>query len=130
MCHLFIDTVRHWIFQCQLFIGTLSQNGLLPLGTGSHIQILDTSLCPYRVPFHRLVQTISGHQGHHLGGAGGATAPLKPQLVPHISQAPSSNSSWFSIIPTKIQMCHHFNITFSYILHFFFFFFFVTKTGP
>ena len=48
--------------------------------------------------------------------------PPKPQLAPHILQAPRSNSSWFSIIATEIQMCYHFNITFSYILYFFFFF--------
>ena len=39
--------------------------------------------------------------------------PPKPQLAPHIPQAPRSNSSWFSIIPTEIQMCHHFSIPFS-----------------
>ena len=68
-------------------------------------------------------------QGCHLGdagggGEGGATAlpkpqvapPRKPQLAPHIPQAPRSNSSCFSIIPTEIQMHHHFNITFSYTL--------------
>ena len=55
------------------------------------------------------------------------SCPPKPQLAPHIPQAPRSYSHWFSIIPTEIQMCHHFNITFSYILHSFFF---VTKTGP
>ena len=65
-------------------------------------------------------------QGRHLGGAGGVNCPCqdsscppKPQLAPHILQAPRSNSSWFSIIPTEIQMCHHFNITFSYILYVF-----------
>ena len=67
-------------------------------------------------------------QGRHLGGAGGGGAtepPPKPQLTPHTPQSPRSNSSWFSIIPTEIQMCHHFNIIFSYILYFFFFFFFL-----
>ena len=71
--------------------------------------------------------------GVSFGGVlGGSTspsktqlAPPKPQLAPHIPQAPRSNSSWFSIIPIEIQMCHHFNITFSYILFFFFFFFFL-----
>ena len=59
------------------------------------------------------------------GGVWGATAlpktqappPPSPkaQLAPLVPQAPRSNSSWFSIIPTEIKMCHHFNITFSYI---------------
>ena len=63
-------------------------------------------------------------QGRHLGGGGQLPSPRlkfpppKPQVAPHIPQAPRSNSSWFSIIPTEIQMCHHFDITFSYILHF------------
>ena len=48
--------------------------------------------------------------------------PPMPQLAPHIPQAPRSNSSWFSIIPIEIQMCHHFSITFSYIYIYFFFF--------
>ena len=76
-------------------------------------------------------------QGRHLGG-GGATAPSKPQvappppkpqLAPHIPQAPGSNSSWFSIIPTEIQMCHHFNTTFGYILHVFLFCFLWLRQG-
>ena len=71
-----------------------------------------------------------------LGGGGGGgelppsrlklpPPPQKPQLAPHIPQAPRSNSSWFSIIPTEIQMCNHFSITFSYILYVFFFVFFL-----
>ena len=78
-------------------------------------------------------------QGHHLGvlggGEGGGNCPLKTQvppphppslnLPPTIPQAPRSNSSWFSIIPIEIQVCHHFNITFSYILYDFFFSFFI-----
>ena len=81
--------------------------------------------------------SLGGTRGIIWGVLRGATAPLKtqvalpkPQLAPHIPQAPRSNSSWFSIIPTEIQMCHHFNITFSYILYVFFWVFFVTKTGP
>ena len=59
--------------------------------------------------------------------ASGPPPPTKPQLAPHITQAPRSNSSWFSIIPAKIQMCHHFNITFSFILHVFFCFCFLWR---
>ena len=67
-------------------------------------------------------------QGRHIWeGGGGSTCPPqtqvvppKPQLAPLIPQAPRRNSSWFSIIPTEIQMCHHFNITFCYSLYFFF----------
>ena len=53
---------------------------------------------------------FSESQGHQLGGGPvGApktqvSTPPQPQLAPLIPQAPRSNSSWFSIIPTEIEM--------------------------
>ena len=78
-------------------------------------------------------------QGHHFGGGGagrggGGQLPsprlkLPPSpglnLPPTSPPAPKNNNSWFSIIPTESQMCHHFNITFSYILCVFLLLFFM-----
>ena len=77
-----------------------------------------------KLPLHCSLVPAGASFGGVLGGGGGANALPKPQLAPHILQAPRSNSSCFSIIPTEIQMYHHFNITFSYTLHVFFLFLF------
>ena len=70
-------------------------------------------------------------QGCHLGGAGGGgggggtTAPPSLNLPPTSPMPQEVTAAGFPLFLPKIQMCHHFNITFSYILHVFFFVFFL-----
>ena len=138
MCHLFIDTVRHWIFQCQLFIGTLSENGLLTVSsplrhciTHSNSGHLTCVLIEYHFTdwFRQFLDTRGVIWGV-LGGGGGNCPPSSLKLPPppqSLNLPPTSpkpqevTAAGFPLFLLKFKCV----ITFSYILHFFFFFFFL-----
>ena len=101
--------------------GRTYQFTALCFGLSTAPQVFTRVMAPVSAILHTL--GIRMRRAASFGGCwGGSTAlpktqvppPPKPQLAPHILQAPRSNSSWFSIIPTKIQI----------------FFFLVTETGP